>query len=105
MLGFRVVDHGHREVFGVSSAWTGDPIGQVAQGERLRFSVRFDNLLAPGRYFLSPWVAYDGAGSKLMDLREDFVTALVTGTRGLGVIDLPHELTVTRVDVAAAVAE
>ena len=104
MLGFRVVDHGHRDVFGVSSAWSGGRVGAVEPSERLRLSVRFDNLLAPGRYFLSPWVAHDGAGSKLMDLREDLVTVLVTGTRGLGVLDLPHDLTVTRVDVAGVAA-
>jgi ABC-type polysaccharide/polyol phosphate transport system ATPase subunit len=105
MLGFSVVDQQHHEVFAVSSAWSGGRIGPVEPGERLRLSVRFDNLLAPGRYFVSPVVAYDGAGSKVMDLREDFVTALVTGTRvSGGVIDMPHDLSVTRVDVAGMAA-
>ena len=58
--------------------------------------LRFHNVLASGRYFASPQVAYRGTGQQLLDHRENAATTVVTGGRqGAGTVDLPHSVEIT----------
>jgi ABC-type polysaccharide/polyol phosphate transport system ATPase subunit len=103
VFGVVITDEQHRMVFAVSSAWSIGRTGTFAAGERVELAMRFQNVLARGRYFASPEVAYDGTGQRLMDHREDLATVVVsTGRQGAGVVDLPHEMEVTRIEEPAA---
>jgi ABC-type polysaccharide/polyol phosphate transport system ATPase subunit len=99
-LGVSVTDEHHRNVFTTSTSWVGQRTGSLAAGELLELTVGFDNVLSPGRYFLTPIVASESS-SELMDLRTHFATVVVTGTRRSGgLVDLPHDLAFARVDPA-----
>jgi ABC-type polysaccharide/polyol phosphate transport system ATPase subunit len=98
IAGIALSDDQGRRVFATSTAWNGVRLGSFAAGERAELAIRFDTVLAPGRYFISPFVAHRGQGVRYMDLREDLATLVVTGSRATGgVVDLPHDITVTRV--------
>ena len=72
----------------------------LTAGEELELTIRFENRLAPGRYFATPIVASE-SDAELMDLREHFVTVLVTGNRRSGgMVDMQHEIGFARVDRA-----
>ena len=93
VFGVVVSDHGHRPVSALSTAWGAPRSGRFRAGERVDVSLRFHNVLARGRYFASPEVAYAGAGQRLMDHREDAATAVVTGGReNAGAVDLPYDV-------------
>lgn len=67
-------------------------------------TVRFENRFAPGRYFATPIVASE-SDAQLMDLREQFATVVVTGTRRSGgLVDLQHEIDFARVGPAVVPA-
>jgi ABC-type polysaccharide/polyol phosphate transport system ATPase subunit len=102
-FGVSLIDDQKRLVFATTTVWNHQSTGSFAAGERMEFAVRFDNVLTPGRYFVTPFVAHEGRGDQLMDLREGFATVLVTGTRpNVGIVDLPHDLTLTRVSAETA---
>jgi ABC-type polysaccharide/polyol phosphate transport system ATPase subunit len=84
----------HHPLFATSSEWIEERTGSFAAGEEVTFSVTFENWLAPGRLFASPWVVYRG-GRDLMDRRPRMTSAVVTGTRTSGaLVDLPHDITI-----------
>jgi ABC-type polysaccharide/polyol phosphate transport system ATPase subunit len=96
-FGVTFTDAQHRNVFTTSTTWMGQRSGPLVAGETLELSVRFDNRFAPGRYFATPIVASE-SDAELMDLRMDFRTVVITGTRRSGgVVDLPHEIGIERV--------
>jgi ABC-type polysaccharide/polyol phosphate transport system ATPase subunit len=69
-------------------------VSHFRAGERVTFRVRFDNLLAAGRYEVTPAIARGGAW---IDRRERFGSIVVTSTRGTdAVVDLPYEVTLQR---------
>jgi ABC-type polysaccharide/polyol phosphate transport system ATPase subunit len=72
-------------------------------GDRVLFSFSFDNVLAPGRYSPVVNLAHRGSGLDVMDRYERAFSFLVTGTaaRG-GIVDLPIEVAIERVDKALA---
>jgi ABC-type polysaccharide/polyol phosphate transport system ATPase subunit len=84
----------HHPLFATSSEWIEERTGNFAAGEEVTFSVAFENWLAPGRLFASPWVVYRG-GRDLMDRRPRMSSAVITGTRTSGaIVDLPHDITI-----------
>ena len=90
-----VRDDHRRTVFVATTDRSGQALGELTGGQVLEIGVRFKNVLAPGRYFVTPSVAYPRGGSKLMDSRRDLGTFVVTGTRsGGGIVDLPHDIEV-----------
>ncbi len=84
----------HYPLFATSSESIEERTGDFAAGEEVTFSVAFENWLAPGRLFASPWVVYRG-GRDLMDRRPRMSSAVVTGTHTSGaLVDLPHDITI-----------
>ena len=67
--------------------------GSFTAGEEVVYRVRFQVLLADGRYTASPSVAYED-GTPHADWREDLLQLRVNAVvPTLGVVDLPHEST------------
>ncbi len=96
VFGAVVTDERHRVVFAATSASSESRSGLFAAGQEVTVRLRFHNVLASGRYFASPQVAYRGTGQRLLDHRENAATAVVTGGReGAGTIDLPHSVEIT----------
>jgi ABC-type polysaccharide/polyol phosphate transport system ATPase subunit len=103
IFGVSLIDDQKRLVFATTTVWNHQSTGSFAPGDRVEFAVRFDNVLTPGRYFVTPFMAHEGHGDRLMDLREGFATVLVTGTRpNVAIVDLPHDITFTRVAAEGA---
>jgi len=75
-----------------------DPAGAFEPGEGLVFRTRFDNVLIPGRYYVSPAIAHDGGGFHWLDFRKRWVTVVVTGTGGQtgALLEIPFELELER---------
>jgi ABC-type polysaccharide/polyol phosphate transport system ATPase subunit len=98
VFGAVVTDERHRVVFAATSASSKSRSGAFAADQEVTVRLKFHNVLASGRYFASPQVAYRGTGQRLMDHREDAATVVVSGGRpGAGAVDLPHS-----VEIAAA---
>ena len=96
VFGAVVTDERHRVVFAATSASSESRSGSFAAGDQVTVRLRFHNVLASGRYFASPQVAYRGTGQRLMDHREDAASTVVTGGReGAGTVDLPHSVEIT----------
>jgi hypothetical protein len=96
-------DEDGRNVFGTSTTWAEEETGRYGPGDRALFTVSFENLLSPGRYYATVSVARRGGGQVLLDRRERAATFVSTGTRNSGgVVDLPHSVEVSRGAPAAA---
>jgi len=105
VFGFSLIDEQHRRVLVVTTEWDDRTTGWYAPGELVNVAVSFDNWFAPGRYFLTPHVAYPGAGGRLMAVRESVTSVVVTGSRtGGGIVDVPHEFVWNTVSPDPAVA-
>jgi len=97
-LGFVLADERKRRVFAANTQTARIETGAFAAGERVELSVHFKNVLAAGRYFASPVVAHSGPGAKVMDLRGEMVTFVVTGGHAAdGLVALPHEVRLQRI--------
>ena len=71
--------------------------GVFAPGDELTFALRFTNLLAPDRYWVSPAVATSSGGVVWHDRRTRLASVMVTATvPAQGVVDLPFEVEVER---------
>jgi ABC-type polysaccharide/polyol phosphate transport system ATPase subunit len=88
------------KVFATSSNWAGQPTGTFRAGDEVVFSVAFDNLLVPGRYYVSPHVALlEGSEAGIVD-RRDRATAFVVTGRDVeegSLVSMPHDFTLERV--------
>jgi hypothetical protein len=101
IFGVSLIDDQRRLVFATTTVWNHQRTGSYAPGQQIEFAVRFDNVLTAGRYFVTPFIAHPGRGDRVMDLREGLASVLVTGARpNVGIVDLPHDITITRVDEA-----
>ena len=101
VFGVVLSDHEHRTVFAATSEWTHARSGRFEAGDEVEVVVRFECLLASGRYFASPEVGRPGRSRRLMDHRLDAATVTVQGSRqGAGVVDLPHEVSIAAVGAA-----
>ena len=93
VFGAVVTDERHRVVFAATSASSESRSGSFAAGQEITVRLKFHNVLASGRYFASPQVAYRGTGQRMLDHRENAATTVVTGGReGAGTVDLPHSV-------------
>jgi ABC-type polysaccharide/polyol phosphate transport system ATPase subunit len=71
--------------------------GVFKTGQRAIVRVKFDNVLAPSRYLLSPAVRPSGSPDDLLDQRNDLATVIVHSNRlSGGVVDLDREFSVER---------
>jgi ABC-type polysaccharide/polyol phosphate transport system ATPase subunit len=79
---------------GVTGGGAGGGSGRFRAGEHVTFRVRFENLLASGRYEVTPAVAQ---GAAWLDRRERLASVVVTSTHATdAVVDLPYEVRVER---------
>ncbi len=84
----------------VASSWVRhESSGRFQAGEQVLFSFSFDNVLAPGRYSPIVSLAHRGTGLDVIDRYERAFSFLVTATAPQGgLIDLPTEVEIERVD-------
>ncbi len=69
--------------------------GTFAAGEEIVFRVGFENVLAPGRYHVTPAVARQGGA--WVDRRERMASVMVTGAHGAdAALALPYEVAIER---------
>jgi ABC-type sugar transport system ATPase subunit len=64
----------------------------VAGGERVRIAADIDNLLPDGHYFVHCGGTRDHGGSSVMQQANALDFVVFGGPRGLGVVELPHEI-------------
>ena len=70
--------------------------GTFEAGETAIFTVAFDNVIAPGRIFATPWLVHR-RGTELADRRPRMVSAIVAGAyESGGLVDLPHDVSLER---------
>jgi ABC-type polysaccharide/polyol phosphate transport system ATPase subunit len=88
----------------VASSWIDhEHSGRFRAGERAIFSFSFENVLAPGRYSPIIDLSHHGAGLDVIDRYERAFSFLVTATQAQGgLIDLPTDVQIERVDVPAS---
>jgi ABC-2 type transport system ATP-binding protein len=78
-----------------------EPLGVFEVGDEFTFALRFTNLLAPDRYWVTPAVAKSDGGLVWHDRRPRFTSVMVTATsRPEGLIDLPFVIDVERSEPA-----
>jgi len=105
VFGFVLMDDQHRRVFATTTTWQKQETGTYEAGDRVELSVGFENWFAGGRYNASPFVAHKGLGAEVMDQRHDFVSVAIIGSHeGGGVVDLPHDVGLRRVERDAPAA-
>ena len=81
-------DQGH-PLFTISNEDAGAVTGAHQPGDEAVFSVEFDNVFAPGRLYVTPWMLHDG-GAPIIDRRKRLVSVVNTGShRSGGLVDLP----------------
>jgi hypothetical protein len=87
----------------MNSGRTQSRSGSFAGGERVTVSVGFDCVLADGNYFISPEVRHRDQERRLIDHRDNAATFVVSGGKPVaGILDLPHDLQILRVEDRAA---
>ncbi|HWF74037.1 MAG TPA: ABC transporter ATP-binding protein [Solirubrobacteraceae bacterium] len=93
----------HKPVLVAASWRQHDHSGRFRAGEHAKFSFAFDNVLAPGRYSPVVDLAHRGAGLDVIDRYEHGFSFVVTATDAQGgLVDLPTEVTIERVDAGVA---
>jgi DNA-directed RNA polymerase subunit N (RpoN/RPB10) len=94
LFGFNLHSSADHNVLAANSGGAGAGSGRFRAGEHVTFRVRFDNVLAPGRYDVTPAVAQGGAW---LDRRERLASVVVTSTHATdAVVDLPYEVRLER---------
>jgi hypothetical protein len=89
-------------VFGATNGWNEPHSGTFTAGEEIVFRVRFDNVLAPGRYHATPAIAHAGTGAAWIDRRVRFASVVVSGILQVDTaVLLPFDLDIDRVDQPA----
>jgi ABC-type polysaccharide/polyol phosphate transport system ATPase subunit len=96
LFGFDLYNSAGTQVWAASNVM-GPESGVFEAGEEVVFTVRFQNLLAPDRYWATPAVARANGGVEWHDRQSRLTSVVVTATRQVhGVVDLPFEVEVER---------
>jgi ABC-type polysaccharide/polyol phosphate transport system ATPase subunit len=99
------VRNSHRDhLLSASNLWSDPRGGTFHAGEEVTFRIRFENVLSPDRYEVTPAVAHhEGAW---IDRCEGMVSVMVTGTRPSdALVELPYEIAIERVQRRDAASE
>jgi ABC-type polysaccharide/polyol phosphate transport system ATPase subunit len=105
-IGLAVENEEHRAVIAVDSSWAQEQTGVFHAGEWATVTLRFRNVLAPGRYLVSPSIKARGAGVEVADHRPRMRSFVSGGTRSSGgQVDLDHTLEMVRGVAAVRPAE
>jgi ABC-type polysaccharide/polyol phosphate transport system ATPase subunit len=95
-VGLVVEDAEQRAVLACNTLWQQERTGVYRAGDRATMTLRFRNVLAPGRYHLSPAVSSRGSGLELADHRIRWKSFVSTGPLSTGgLVDLDHEMTIS----------
>jgi ABC-type polysaccharide/polyol phosphate transport system ATPase subunit len=99
------VQNSHRDhVLSASNLWSEPRCGTFTAGDEVTFRVRFQNVLAPDRYHVTPAVARHGGA--WIDRRERMISIVVTGTHSTdALLELPYEVVIQRAAANPAQAE
>jgi hypothetical protein len=82
-------DEQHQSLFAAASEGSDSPVFEA--GDESIFTVRFENVFAPGRLHASPWLVSDSG--RLRDRRPRFTSVVVRSMHATGgIVDLPHEV-------------
>jgi ABC-type multidrug transport system ATPase subunit len=96
-IGVAITDENQRTVFAANTIWSNEFTGVYGPGDRATATLRFRNVFAPGRYYVTPAVGTRGTGLELCDSRMRFRSFVSTGPIATGgLVDLDHEMTVVR---------
>ncbi|MEJ7893757.1 MAG: Wzt carbohydrate-binding domain-containing protein, partial [Solirubrobacteraceae bacterium] len=96
-VGVAVEDADQKIVLACNTLWVDEHTGVYEPGDRATVTLRFRNVFAPGRYFVSPAVAKRGTGLELADHRIRLKSFVSTGTLvSGGLVDLDHDMRVER---------
>jgi ABC-type polysaccharide/polyol phosphate transport system ATPase subunit len=87
----------HHTILVERTDWRHGATGDFTPGQRAVITFQFDTWLAPSRYTASPSIARAGTGESWLDVREDLASIVVHGQQTGGVVDLPHQVEITRV--------
>jgi ABC-type polysaccharide/polyol phosphate transport system ATPase subunit len=99
------VNEHSQNAFIASTLHQRESTGHFRPGDQVLFSATFSNHLGPGRYLLSTQIAYPGGGQRLLDRWERIFSIMVLATRPTGgLVDLPHEISIERIDSASTAA-
>jgi ABC-type polysaccharide/polyol phosphate transport system ATPase subunit len=88
-------------------AWVGsterEDTGEFEAGSDAVFRITFDCMLAPGRWYASPWIGRRQGGEHVHDRHKEWTSFIVHGqmTSAGGIVDLPHSTSVARGEAAA----
>jgi ABC-type polysaccharide/polyol phosphate transport system ATPase subunit len=89
-------DLGHTS-FAANTQLEHGPTGRFVAGENAVVRIRFENLLAPGRYRLMASINRNGPGADSYDTREDISSIIVHASKaGGGAVDLRHSFEIER---------
>jgi ABC-type polysaccharide/polyol phosphate transport system ATPase subunit len=100
-VGITIENEDRRPVFATSSIWVEERTGSYAAGDRATLTVKFPNVLAPGRYWITPSMTRRGSGLDTIDRFPRMISFLVTGTRDSGgIVELDHDLAFERTSSA-----
>jgi ABC-type polysaccharide/polyol phosphate transport system ATPase subunit len=90
------LQNAHRDhLMSASNLWSEPRCGSFDAGEEVTFRIRFENVLAPDRYYATPAVARHGGA--WIDRRERMVSIVVTGTQSTdALLELPYEMVIER---------
>jgi ABC-type polysaccharide/polyol phosphate transport system ATPase subunit len=101
-VGVTIENEDRRPVFATSSVWVEERTGSYQAGDRATLTVKFPNVLAPGRYFITPYIARRGSGLDIVDRYPRMISFLVIGTRDSGgIVELDHDLSFERTGSSA----
>jgi ABC-type polysaccharide/polyol phosphate transport system ATPase subunit len=90
-----VHDSQRDHLLSASSEWSEPRSGAFRAGEEVTFRIRFENVLAPDRYHVSPAVARPGGA--WLDHRARMTSVVVTGARHSDALTaLPYEVAIAR---------
>jgi ABC-type polysaccharide/polyol phosphate transport system ATPase subunit len=93
VFGFRLLNEWRQIAVASRTDWEHGPSGHFSAGERTVVRMRLTNLLAPGRYTVTPTVTRAGLGHDALDIREDYLGLIIHGPNVTGgQTDLPYEL-------------
>ena len=80
-----------------------DPVGSFEAGQEAEVRMEFPNVLAPGRYDVSPSISKAHSGLDFFDFRERMLSVQVTSFRDtVGLCQVPMRFAVTPVERSAA---
>jgi ABC-type polysaccharide/polyol phosphate transport system ATPase subunit len=89
IVAFLIENDRRHPLFAISNEDARVATGSHAAGEEATLSTSFENVFAPGRLHVTPWVLH-GGGAPILDRRERFASAVVVAVHNSGgVVDLP----------------